>query len=80
MGFDHGCGSSSRIESGDFVAWWGNPKIRAIQRQMAQRRMMAEVPKADEVITNPTHVAVALKYSKTSSACACLHCQPERAT
>ncbi len=39
-------------------------KIRQIQRQMAQRRMMQEVPKADVVITNPTHVAVALKYDK----------------
>lgn len=37
-------------------------KIRQIQRQMAQKRMMQEVPKADVVITNPTHVAVALKY------------------
>lgn len=37
-------------------------KIRQIQRQMAQNRMMAEVPKADVVITNPTHVAVALRY------------------
>jgi flagellar biosynthetic protein FlhB len=39
-------------------------KIRQIQRQMAQRRMMQEVPKADVIITNPTHVAVALKYDK----------------
>jgi flagellar biosynthetic protein FlhB len=39
-------------------------KIRQIQRQMAQRRMMQEVPKADVVITNPTHVAVALKYDR----------------
>jgi flagellar biosynthetic protein FlhB len=39
-------------------------KIRQIQRQMAQRRMMQEVPKAGVVITNPTHVAVALKYDK----------------
>ncbi|NRA38736.1 MAG: flagellar biosynthesis protein FlhB [Planctomycetes bacterium] len=37
-------------------------KIRQIQRQMAQQRMMQEVPKADVVITNPTHVAVALCY------------------
>jgi flagellar biosynthetic protein FlhB len=37
-------------------------KIRQIQRQMAQQRMMEEVPKADVVITNPTHVAVALRY------------------
>ena len=37
-------------------------KIRQIQRQMAQQRMMQEVPSADVVITNPTHVAVALRY------------------
>ena len=37
-------------------------RIRSIQRQMARRRMMQEVPKADVVITNPTHYAVALKY------------------
>jgi flagellar biosynthetic protein FlhB len=43
-------------------------KIRQIQRQLAQRRMMQEVPKADVVITNPTHVAVALKYDKGSMA------------
>ncbi|OQX20584.1 MAG: flagellar biosynthesis protein FlhB [Desulfobulbaceae bacterium A2] len=37
-------------------------KIRSIQMSMARRRMMAAVPKADVVITNPTHVAVALLY------------------
>jgi len=37
-------------------------KIRSIQQQMARKRMMAAVPTADVVITNPTHVAVALKY------------------
>ncbi|MGE5578681.1 MAG: flagellar biosynthesis protein FlhB [Bacillota bacterium] len=36
--------------------------IRARQRQMARMRMMQEVPKADVVIVNPTHYAVALKY------------------
>lgn len=45
----------------------GNPEIkrktREIQQEMARRRMMAEVPKADVVITNPTHFAVALKYN-----------------
>ncbi len=45
----------------------GNPeikaRIRAQQREMARRRMMAEVPKADVVVTNPTHYAVALKYT-----------------
>ncbi len=37
-------------------------KIRQTQQEIAQRRMMQEVPKADVVITNPTHYAVALKY------------------
>ena len=37
-------------------------RIRALQRETARRRMLEEVPKADVVITNPTHYAVALKY------------------
>ncbi|CAM3750916.1 flagellar biosynthesis protein FlhB [Alkalicoccus chagannorensis] len=37
-------------------------KIKEKQRQMAMSRMMQEVPKADVVITNPTHYAIALKY------------------
>lgn len=44
----------------------GDPQVKAQQRkiqfQWAMRRMMAEVPEADVVITNPTHYAVALKY------------------
>ncbi|MDI6785745.1 MAG: flagellar biosynthesis protein FlhB [bacterium] len=44
----------------------GNPEIKAKikekQRRMAMARMMAEVPKAEVVITNPTHFSVALKY------------------
>jgi len=39
-------------------------KIRQLQREMAQRRMMQDVPTADVVITNPTHYAVALKYDQ----------------
>jgi len=39
-------------------------KIRAKQRQMSVMRMMARVPEADVVITNPTHYAVALKYDE----------------
>ncbi len=39
-------------------------RIRSLMRQMATKRMMAEVPKADVVVTNPTHVAVALKYDR----------------
>ncbi|HEX6993008.1 MAG TPA: flagellar biosynthesis protein FlhB [Gammaproteobacteria bacterium] len=45
----------------------GNPevrgKIRRLQQQAAQRRMMHEVPLADVVLTNPTHYAVALRYT-----------------
>ncbi|EJM30258.1 flagellar biosynthesis protein FlhB [Pseudomonas sp. GM25] len=37
-------------------------RIRQVQREMSQRRMMAAIPDADVVITNPTHYAVALKY------------------
>ncbi|BBP63957.1 MULTISPECIES: flagellar biosynthesis protein FlhB [Pseudomonas] len=37
-------------------------KIRQLQREVSQRRMMAAIPEADVVITNPTHYAVALKY------------------
>jgi len=48
----------------------GDPQIKArireMQRQMAMRRMMQEVPKADVVITNPTHFAIALKYKDDS--------------
>lgn len=44
----------------------GDPQIKArirqLQREQARRRMMSEVPKADVVVTNPTHFAVALRY------------------
>jgi flagellar biosynthesis protein FlhB len=39
-------------------------RIRRIQREIANRRMMDAVPKADVIITNPTHIAVALKYDE----------------
>lgn len=46
----------------------GDPLIRArvrkLQREMANRRMMDDVKKADVIITNPTHIAVALQYTK----------------
>ena len=44
----------------------GNPqikqRIRQVQLEMARRRMMTAVPDADVVVTNPTHLAVAIKY------------------
>lgn len=39
-------------------------RIKQKQREMAMRRMMQEVPKADVVITNPTHFAIAIKYEE----------------
>ncbi|PSL51206.1 flagellar biosynthetic protein FlhB [Salsuginibacillus halophilus] len=48
----------------------GDPKIKSKRRQkqqeMATQRMMQEVPKADVVVTNPTHFAVALKYDEAN--------------
>ena len=41
-------------------------RIRSIQMQMARKRMMQDVPEADVVITNPTRLAVALKYDPTT--------------
>jgi flagellar biosynthesis protein FlhB len=50
----------------------GNPEIKArlrrAQREMARRRMLAAVPKATVVITNPTHYAVALEYERETMA------------
>ena len=54
----------------------GDPKIKAKIRQLRQqrvrKRMMAEVPKATVVITNPTHFAVALKYERGMNAPICV--------
>lgn len=43
-------------------------RIRARQRELARRRMMAAIPTANVVVTNPTHVAVALKYDRAKMA------------
>lgn len=54
----------------------GNPEIKRQQRSLmaaaARRRMMAAVPKATVVVTNPTHVAVALRYDEKSAAPVCV--------
>ena len=39
-------------------------RVRQMQREISRRRMMQEVPKADVIVTNPTHFAVALKYDE----------------
>jgi flagellar biosynthetic protein FlhB len=46
----------------------GNPQVRArirsIQREMSRKRMMSAVKKADVIVTNPTHIAIAIQYDK----------------
>jgi flagellar biosynthetic protein FlhB len=39
-------------------------RVRSMQQQMARKRMMAEVPKADVIITNPTHLSIAISYNR----------------
>ncbi len=41
-------------------------RIRAVQREVSRRRMMAAVKKADVIITNPTHIAIAVQYDRDS--------------
>ena len=43
-------------------------RLRGIRLEKARKRMMAQVPKADVIITNPTHYAVALQYDNTKMA------------
>ena len=43
-------------------------RVRQMQRELAQRRMMAEVPNADVIVVNPEHYAVAVKYDVKRSA------------
>ena len=50
-----------RLTEGDPLV---RARIRSVQRELAMRRMMAEVPKATVVVTNPTHYAVALRYER----------------
>ena len=49
----------------------GDPKVKSQQKQRmqqaSQRRMMQDLPNADVVITNPTHLAVAIKYDKDTN-------------
>ncbi len=56
----------------EFKQTEGNPeikgRIRKVMREKAQQRMMQAVPKADVIVRNPTHVAVALKYDPNKNA------------
>jgi flagellar biosynthetic protein FlhB len=53
-------------------------RIRQLQRELARRRMMQEIPKADVVVTNPTHLAVALKYDPQEMAAPLVVAKGER--
>jgi flagellar biosynthetic protein FlhB len=63
---------SRRELQDEFKQTEGDPLIRArlksLRMERARRRMMAEVPKATVVVTNPTHVAIALRYDPTMAA------------
>lgn len=64
--YEQGLRMSREEVKQEFKETEGDPKVRGRmrekQRQISMRRMMAEVPKADVVITNPTHLAVAVAY------------------
>ena len=70
--YEKGLRMSRQEIKDEFKNTEGNPaikgRIRRLQREMARKRMMAAVPTADVVITNPTHLAVALKYDQKKSA------------
>lgn len=53
-------------------------RMRDLQRQVAQQRMMSSVPQADVVVTNPTHIAVALKYNNKNMTAPLLLAKGER--
>lgn len=68
--FEHSIRMTKQETKEEFKETEGNPqtksRIRGIQRKLSRMRMMQEVPKADVVIRNPTHYAIALKYDEKS--------------
>ena len=66
--YERGLRMSKQEVKDEYKQTEGDPllkgRIRRLQREMARRRMMSKVPKADVVITNPDHIAVALKYDQ----------------
>lgn len=68
--FEQGIKMSKQEIKEEYKQTEGDPqiksKIKEMQRQIAMRRMMQAVPKADVIITNPTHYAVALEYDGTT--------------
>ncbi len=66
----------------EYKLYEGDPivksRIKRIQRELARARMLKEVPKADVVVTNPTHLAVALKYDSETMAAPTVVAKGER--
>jgi flagellar biosynthetic protein FlhB len=67
--FEKGLKMTKQEVKDEFKQTEGDPRVKSrikrAQREQARRRMMANVPKADVVITNPVHLAVALEYDGT---------------
>jgi flagellar biosynthesis protein FlhB len=70
--FDRSLKMSQQEIKDEYKEMEGNPliksRIRSMQREMSRRRMMDEVPKAAVIITNPTHLAIALRYQENGMA------------
>ncbi len=70
--YEKGLRMSKQEIKDEFKQTEGDPllksRIRRLQREMARKRMMAKVPQADVVITNPEHLAVAMKYDQAKMA------------
>jgi flagellar biosynthetic protein FlhB len=68
--YEEGLKMSKQEVKDEYRQMEGDPavkaRIRKLQQETARRRMFAELPKADVVITNPTHLAVAIRYDGTS--------------
>ena len=60
----------------------GDPMLRArvrkLQSEMSQRRMLDDVPRANVVVTNPTHFAVAIEYDRKTMSAPKVHCERGR--
>ena len=70
--YEHDLRMSKQEVKDEYKQREGDPmvrsRIRSAQREMAMRRMMAAVPEATVVITNPTHLAIALKFDRSMQA------------
>jgi len=70
--YERGLKMSKQEIKDEYKQMEGDPllksRVKRMQREMARKRMMAKVPQADVVITNPDHIAVAMKYDQKKMA------------